>query len=57
MEWEQIEENLYKAKLSNGWLYKQASYVIIDKDCHRIDSICFVPEDNTWESFLALGGD
>jgi len=55
MEWEQIEENLYKVKLSNGWLYKQASY--IDKDYHRIDSICFVPEDNTLESFLALGGD
>lgn len=45
MSWEEIEEDLYRTKIPGGWLVKQSSYVIIDNDYHRVDSICFVPDE------------
>lgn len=50
MEWEQIEEDLYRTMIPGGWLIKQLSFVGSSKGHYWIKSICFVPDDDHyWE--------
>lgn len=57
MEWQYIEEYLERAKIPNGWLVRQSSYIKNDQDFYWINSICFVPDEGHYWQIINKDGE